>query len=234
MGILYLNNILRAEAPHVFKIKHLSQYRGKRIALDVSIFLYRYIRSCGNDGWVDAFISLLCCLKKFGIKTVCIFDGPEYPIEKEETRQKRRVDNNKIKQRRVDANEFLEKMDRKDNIDFTIADSILREAPSDTSKEGYRQALMTLDDKLMKQTIMVNAYHNEQAISVIKALGLAYFLAKGEAETLCCYLAIKGSVDSVMTEDTDVLAYGTPIMMSKIDRRSCTFTEISHKQILES
>ena len=45
-------------------------------------------------------------------------------------------------------------------------------------------------------------------------MGLACFQADGEAETLCAYLACKGEVDAVLTEDTDVLAYGCPIMIA--------------------
>jgi flap endonuclease-1 len=48
-------------------------------------------------------------------------------------------------------------------------------------------------------------------------LGLCCLQADGEAETLCAYLAINGDVDVVLTEDTDVLAYGTPFMMAYKD-----------------
>ena len=51
------------------------------------------------------------------------------------------------------------------------------------------------------------------AQNIVKLLGLACFKADGEAETLCSYLAVNGKVDAVLTEDTDVLAYGTPVML---------------------
>jgi flap endonuclease-1 len=45
-------------------------------------------------------------------------------------------------------------------------------------------------------------------------MGIPTFQADGEAEALCAHLAIHGYVDAVLTEDSDVLAYGTPWMVA--------------------
>ena len=58
----------------------------------------------------------------------------------------------------------------------------------------------------------------EKAQDVLTLLGLPYFQANGEAETLCSFMGINGHVDAVLSDDTDVLAYGTPLVFSNITR----------------
>ncbi len=54
----------------------------------------------------------------------------------------------------------------------------------------------------------------KRVVFLCEMSGLHAIQAPGEAETLFAYLAIKGKVDAVLTEDTDVLAYGTPLMLA--------------------
>ena len=53
-----------------------------------------------------------------------------------------------------------------------------------------------------------------------------------EAETTCVDLCKRGIVDAVLTEDTDVLAYGVDIFLSKIDTKNETICIISYEDIL--
>lgn len=69
---------------------------------------------------------------------------------------------------------------------------------------------------------------------LLDIMGLAYFQADGEAETLCAELCINNQVDAVLSEDTDVLAYGTVIFLSKIDMRRETVTVIFYQDILNA
>ena len=43
MGIKYLNRFFKDEAPEFMKKIHLKQLYGKKIAVDISIFMYKYI-----------------------------------------------------------------------------------------------------------------------------------------------------------------------------------------------
>jgi 5'-3' exonuclease len=46
-------------------------------------------------------------------------------------------------------------------------------------------------------------------------------------------LCVSGKVDAVLSEDTDVLAYGTPCFLTKIDTRTDTLVEITYDKIKE-
>jgi flap endonuclease-1 len=56
--------------------------------------------------------------------------------------------------------------------------------------------------------------HKNGAKMIVKMLGLHCITADGEAEGFCASLLLAGQVDAIMTEDTDVLAYGCTLMLA--------------------
>ena len=63
---------------------------------------------------------------------------------------------------------------------------------------------------------------------------IPFYDAPLEAETTCADLCKRGLVDAVLSEDTDVLAYSTPIFLTKIDTALDTCVRLTHSDILES
>jgi flap endonuclease-1 len=53
-----------------------------------------------------------------------------------------------------------------------------------------------------------------------------------EAEAYSSYLSIHNKVDAVLSEDTDVLAYGSPIFLTKIDTLNDTVVYINYQKML--
>jgi flap endonuclease-1 len=64
-------------------------------------------------------------------------------------------------------------------------------------------------------------------------LHIPYVEAPNEAERYAAQLCVDGKVDCVLSEDTDVLAYGTPKFLTKIDTTKDTVVEITHSVIVE-
>ena len=91
MGINHLYQVIKLLCPDQLGSVDISELVGYKIAVDISIFLYKYVRSAGETVWMNIFILLLCTLKKYGIKAICIFDGPNPPIEKKKEQEKRRA-----------------------------------------------------------------------------------------------------------------------------------------------
>jgi 5'-3' exonuclease len=58
------------------------------------------------------------------------------------------------------------------------------------------------------------------------------FIAEGIITHNCADLCKRGLVDAVLSEDTDVLAYGTPIFLSKINTSNGTCIRIKHPEML--
>ena len=64
-------------------------------------------------------------------------------------------------------------------------------------------------------------------------LGIPYANAELEAEKTCAQLCCEGKVDAVLSEDTDVLAYGAPVFLSKINTSTDTCVRVVHSELLE-
>jgi flap endonuclease-1 len=226
MGIKDLYKVINELAPTHIKPYHFEEFTGTRFAIDISIFLYKHIRT--SDVWINSFILLLCNLKKYGIKPVCIFDGENKPIEKKKEQDKRREETKKMvikleqaRQMRVLLQDDYIGTDKKLPEDIVkkckelIGRRKMKYSISDYSSTANIVDMLTITiEKLARQSKPIGPEHTELAMNIVKMLGMPCIQYEGEAETLCAYLAINGYVDAVLTEDTDVLAYGTPIMVA--------------------
>ena len=90
MGIKsQFNKFLRDICPNVFEEIHLSEYKFKKVAIDISLYLHKFKAVCGEERWLTAFINLIGSLRRNNVHCVFIFDGKS-PIEKEQEKMKRR------------------------------------------------------------------------------------------------------------------------------------------------
>lgn len=253
MGIKGLSDFIRKNSD-CYQVKHMSNYFGRKIAVDISVFLYKSIRSAGEDGWMKLMINLLLSLKKQKIKTVCIFDGPNAPEEKLKERAERRSNSNKVKEKALEIQDLIleveniiEDVENKDSkieleleLRNKIRDACMKQKDSDKYEAiNYRnpyealKILKLVEQKFLKQSIAITPEHAAQVKELLDYLGLAYIQADGEAETLCSYMCIKGLVDAVFTEDSDVLAYETPLFLSHFDPKNETVQEIVYEDLID-
>lgn len=228
MGIQDLYKIIKTHAKSQILTYYFHELSGLRLAVDISIFLYKYTRTTGTSSWMNQFILLLCTLKSHGIKAVCIFDGPNPPPEKKRE-QERRIAQREISLDRLKGCQRMRKLIQEKYLPFdkTLKDDTIQECKSligvrkgypdttdYTNPQDIAESLTTVIDRLKKSTYAITDDDKSNAMKIVKMMGLSAIQADGEAETLCAYLAVKGLVDAVLTEDTDVLAYGTPLMLA--------------------
>ena len=227
MGIKDLHKIMKGESPDYLVEYHYSELTGLRVAVDISVFLYKHIRTAGKEKWVDLFVLFLAGFKRHGVKMVCIFDGPNPPIEKKQEQEYRRSGTlrsvNRMK-RCIEVRNKLQDEYLLDDVD--IDPELMKECKMLISPQKGRidptnyydvgdviESFNKKIEDLDRQTMPITDEDREKAYEIVQALGLAAFKAEGEAEGLCASLAVHGEVDAVLTEDTDVLAYGTPFML---------------------
>lgn len=95
MGVKGLSKLLRDKHPELFNsTRTLSDYRGHRFAIDVSIFLYKfsYCKEPDDDTvFLEKFVTQYRMLQSYGIQAVYIFDGLGEHTGKERERAKRSV-----------------------------------------------------------------------------------------------------------------------------------------------
>lgn len=249
MGISDLYKVIEEHCPEVLVPIHLSQFRGLKFAVDISIFLNKYVKTSGPDRWLSSFIMLLCTLKKHGIKVVAIFDGPNPPPEKRQEQDRRRAEAAK-KQGKINygktiidalENDYLPNNELPD-ADLiaeikTIAGFRRGKGPDITNYNDIGNIIHGLKsaiERQERQNTPILPIYSQQAKEIISIMGFPYFQATGEAEALCASMNCQGLVDGVITEDTDVLAYGAPYLLSRIDLSNEKITIVAHEDILNA
>lgn len=247
MGIADLYKVILDECPDVLVVVPLSDLTGMRIAVDISIFLNRYVKTLGDKRWIEGFIIFLCCLKRHGIKPVCIFDGPNPPPEKKREQERRRAESAKIAEKINHGKKILKKLETEYLPEELAPDEdLISEIMSVMGTRSKNVKNMNFEDiydviqglkaslaKREVQNLPILPKYGQIAKKIIDIMGFSSFQAEGEAETLCSALCCAGMVDGVLSEDTDVLAYGTPFLLSKIDIQTEKVTMISHDAICE-
>ena len=232
MGIKNLHKFLRRHCPGVYVKKHLSEYAFKKIAIDISVYLFMY-KVIFGDQWLDAFINLICCLRRNEIHCVFIYDGkspPEKDIEKKRRRDTRGKQDEK--------NKLIEKAIKEYYETGEIA-QVLRDIK--TSPKSKRLLANTFDIKACerylkkKQLQVVNLVKEDFVNSkyLFSIMGIPYYVSSSEGETMCAQLELNDKVAGVLSADTDILAYGTGVFITKINTSADTVIEVRVANILK-
>jgi 5'-3' exonuclease len=236
MGIKNLHPFLRKVCPDIYQQHHLSEYRLKRFAIDLSIYLCKY-KTIYGEKWLDALFRLICILRKWNIHMVFVYDS-KAPPEKDRERQERRVARKKNEERILELELGWVQERNKYMGDNTIIDiEQMEDVPLKTTlgKKKKIWTMFEIDNELnrLRRTIFsITMKDIELTKELFEICRVPYLLAIGEAEATCSVLNKNGYVYGVLTEDTDVFAYGCPNMLSKLDFERETVFDICLDDIL--
>ena len=238
MGIKNLHMFLRKKCSSIYNTIPISTYSGKKIAIDTSIYMCRYKSSLGNK-WLSGFWNLIMEFSLQNIEMIFIFDA-KAPPEKDEERQhraenreknKKRVDlildefaNYKIKYPSFSKETFLQNMTEFSNL-YNFFEK-------QTDIETFTD-VMNHVRKLQNSIMMIRIEDFDLLREMLDVMGIVYMNAFSEAEGTCAFLNRNQVVDAVLTEDTDVLAYLSPVMSHNYNIRDNTFVELKLDDILE-
>jgi 5'-3' exonuclease len=237
MGIKNLNKLIKKYAEDCIKKASLSDYSYKKIAIDISLYMCKY-KAIYGEFWLSAFLKLVSVLRKNEIHCVFIFDG-KAPEAKRDERNKRREAKEAIEKKAYLLEQALDVYHQTGVIEKIIQDlHKKRRSPSRRllKRDNDKVDMQWVEDKIKRiknQIINVSSEDFDTAKKLFKLLNVPFYTAPWEAEKMCSKLCIDGLVDAVLSEDTDVMAYGTPCFLSKIDTRSETCTEINYVDLIE-
>ena len=183
MGIKHLNKFLRDHAQKSIKFISLEELSGKKIAVDISIYMYKY---ASEGTLLENMYLMLSTLRHYNIIPVFIFDGKP-PPEKKELLMKRKEDKQDAEN---EYNKLKKQLENKeiDNVE--------------------KQDVLNSMDVLKKKFIYVSKNDIENVKQLIRAYGASYYDAPGEADELCASLVIKNKVWACLSEDMDMFVYG--------------------------
>ncbi|KAL7099132.1 hypothetical protein ACP275_09G063400 [Erythranthe tilingii] len=195
MGI---NNLLKFMKPYVEPV-HIKKYAGKRVGIDAYSWLHKGAYSCSMEICLDMegdkkywflryFMHRINMLRHFNITPVVVFDGGNIPC-------KSTTEDERHRRRKANRDMAMEK---------------LNDGDSNSASEFFQRA------------VSVTPQMAYQLIQILRSENTEYVVAPYEADAQLAYLsgleAEKGGIAAVISEDSDLLAYGCPAVVFKMDR----------------
>lgn len=187
MGIKGLRKVLKKHGYEPEKEspkKFLKKIRGSTVAIDTSIYLYRYV-NIFKECFISGFLRQIKLFLENDIVPVYVFDGAP-TMEKEDILEKRK--------------EALDKKKSKiKELEMEVANETVEETCNAKLKELQKHKA---------NHILINQKMIDNLQKVFDMLGVYYYHYDGEADLFCRYLFEKDLVDYVITEDMDLLTHG--------------------------
>ena len=245
MGIKNINKVLK-KFSNVFREDNISSFKGEVIAIDVSLYMYKYL-CLGGNSYLNSMISLILMFKRNEIEPLFVFDGIP-PKEKEEERRIRKEARQKIRDRADFLYECLDLIrDYENDIDLDVdraqrcvegCQNVVIKGESLGVKDIYdmvnkKYQIGVQYDKLNRQSIIIQKKHFDQLKDLIVLCGCKYTTSPGEAEMYAVWLCKNNKVKAVLTEDTDVMGYKCPIFISKINISTGRCIVITYSDMLK-
>lgn len=187
MGVRNLNRIFKNNCANTEAIKRipLSELKGKKIAIDTSIYLYKF----KLQGLLLKFYEFCSVMRHYDIIPIFVFDGKP-PMEKKEEIKKRKEKKKEAETKIIELETIVSKMGNTDD------------------DKHRKNEIEDQIDYLKTQSIYISKNNIEDVKKLMRSLGVSYIDAPSEAEKLCAYLYHTKQVHGCLSEDMDLFLYG--------------------------
>jgi len=218
MGIKGLSKLLSEKSPGCLREQKMDNYFGRKIAIDASMTLYQFLIAVRQDGPggqlqnMDGEIT--SHLTGLFYRTIGMMEQGIKPVYVFDGKPP------------VLKSHELEK--RKARIAKNAAEMEAARAADD------QEAIV----KCERRSVRVTKEQNQDAMKLLRLMGVPVVESPGEAEAQCAELCKGGKVYATATEDMDALTFGTPILvrhmtMSKERQKKLNIHEYNLKEALE-
>ena len=251
MGVDGLYRFINKNFPDIFNTVGIADIKGKSCIIDGMQHIYGqliYMRSRDkeiissqgkNISHIHGLINSLTYYLKNGIIPIFVFDGKTPDIKR-----------NKIEERKKNLKENLIKLknlqEQKDSLSIYINSFSNEQDLNDIEKENdmvfgtppvdtinIEEELLRMHSiqeeykKIYKKSIVMKDYYIKDWIQILELLGLPVIKASGEADPLCAYMLKKNpDIYGIISDDSDMLVFGSPILMRKSINQQFTIIEL--------
>ena len=207
MGIKNLLKLINSypDLPNDRKIEDFSE---RKVAIDISILLYQVVISIRNSGsdLTNNRGEITSHILGLFNKTIKLLEKkiiPVYVFDGKPPELKKKV----LDLRKTVRVKAKEKMD----------------------------SAMTDEDKIkyFKRSVIINKKQLQECRNLLELMGVPYVDAPEEADSQCAWLCKNGLVDSVLTEDMDILTFGSPSIVRNLTSMKKSPVEIKLEDIKE-
>ena len=194
MGILNLHKFLERCATK----NNLSALRGQVVGVDAMCWLHRgavasaweLLTGRDTDKFLRFFVKMLVLCNLCGVKPIIVFDGASLPAKAKEEAERR--------QRRTESSlKAKEEIESRQLTSFGQVDSKLR--------------------SMIVQSVSISAEMITRTMSVLRRLNVDFVVAPYEADAQLAFMYRQGIVSGVVSEDSDLIAFGCHRLLSKMD-----------------
>ena len=207
MGIKNLLKFL-SEHPELIKEKDHNEYYGKKIAIDISILMYQVviaIRNSGSDLTNEKGDITSHILGLFN-KTISFLEKGIIPVFVFDGKPPH------LKQKILEARKQIRKK----------ALEKLSDAQTESDKIKY-----------LKRSVWISREQTDQCRELLGLMGIPYIDAPQEADSQLSYLCKENMVYAVLTEDMDILTFGSPRIIRNLTSSKKIPLEIELSDVLE-
>ena len=224
MGIRGLNRFIQNRCTNGSYRAHLKDFTGKRIAVDTSIYMYRY---SGEGALLENMYLMGSVFRHYNIHAVFVFDGPPPPQKTDLIEIRRKKKDEAKKQYEALAKIIKEKKEESSSTSISGGDaSAVTTTEIDDITETMRE--------LKKQFVRLRDCDIANVKELLVSFGFATIDAEGEADALCANLSLKRRVDACMSDDTDMFVYGCPVVLRNISLLNHSVMSYSTSEIMKS
>lgn len=205
MGIPTLNKFLQStcQSSDAIQCISLKNLKGKKIAVDTSIYLYRYE---SNGNLVEQFYCLLITLFKYKITPIFVFDG-KIPIDTKEILLQRKSEKIASIKRYNEIQELINSGQSTEKLQIEL--------------KQIKKKVVTMNSKKINEIKLLLTY-----------FGVCFIDAPQEADILCVQLVKENKVFACLSEDMDMFAYGCPRILRYISLINQTIVLYDLEKIL--
>jgi flap endonuclease-1 len=241
MGIRMLNKFLQDKCKTSISFINLSELSGKRIAVDISIYLYKFL---SDNALLENLYLMISIFREHKITPIFVFDGKP-PVEKNDTIAFRKKTKMNAREEYYRLKQIL------DDIESDAAVLSESEGNSDSNGNGNRTVvevdeettvsipsnsvdIRTMMNKLKKKFVILKSVHIQDAKTLLQAYGMTYIESPGEADILCAKLVSKNIVYACLSEDTDMFVYGCSRVLRYLSLTSSTTIIYNFQEIIKT
>jgi len=237
MGIRMLNKFLQDKCKTSISFINLSELSGKRIAVDISIYLYKFL---SDNALLENLYLMISIFREHKITPIFVFDGKP-PIEKNDTIALRKKTKMNAREEYYRLKQIL------DDIESDAAILSESEGNSDSNRtvvEVDEETTVSIPsnsvdirmmmNKLKKKFVILKSVHIQDAKTLLQAYGMTYIESPGEADILCAKLVSKNIVYACLSEDTDMFVYGCSRVLRYLSLTSSTTIIYDFKEIIKT
>jgi 5'-3' exonuclease len=187
MGVKCLNRYLTQQCKKSSITKqHISCLKGKKIAIDTSIYLYKY-RS--QESLHESFYNMISLFRKYDITPLFVFDGKPPPEKMDALKERKML--------KLDAEKEY---------------NVLQKSLESIEDNELKDTILSEMEILKRQFVRISEYHVKSVKKIMDAYGVHYYDAYGEADLTCAYLC-KEKCYGCMSDDMDMFVYGCNVVI---------------------